>query len=157
MSNDKQTARQRERLLRCVDTALADAQVFSANMDMLYAIPDLSHYARFHQQIGMMAQGSSWFCETLSQKMTEMGQTPLSYDVNRFRADLKPIEPTFDFNEAAKRTTANLAHLLKSIKKLAEAAETADDDTLTQLTKQSLQIVAGNIWVIQSIRQSVMN
>lgn len=144
-------------LKQALDSTLADAQVFSEGMDGLSRVPQLKLYPKFHGHLSMMAQGSNWFAETLSQRITELGGVPLTVEINRLRSEMPKIVLTDDFNDAARTTTHALSFLMGSLKRLHKAAQATEDEVLMPLCKQALQIVAGNIWVVQSLRQSMMN
>lgn len=148
----------RQQLLKiALDTTLADAQVFSEGMDGLSRVPALKIFSKFQGHLSMMAQGSGWFAETLSQRITELGGVPLTIEINRLRASMPKIVLTEDFDEAARTTTQALTHLLADLKQLHTAAEATNDEVLVPLCKQALQILAGNIWVVQCLRQSTLN
>lgn len=151
------SAEEREALLTALDTALANSQAFSANMAGMAQQKRLKPFAALHQHLNMMTNGSGWFAETLTTKMRDIGGFPLSYQVNKFRAEIKPEEPTDEFELSIKRASHYNALLLRSVKELEEVSKNGEDEELTQLADRASQIIAGNIWLLQSMRQAQMN
>lgn len=150
------SAEKRDALLSALDNTLANSQVFSANMAGLAKQTRLRPFAALYQHLGMMANGSGWFAETLTTKIRDIGGFPLSYQVNKFRADIPAEDPIDEFDATVKRATHYNALLLKSVKALEEACD-SEEDELKQLSERAAQIIAGNIWLLQSMRQAQSN
>jgi hypothetical protein len=155
--SDNLRSEKEEAFVQALDSAMINAQVFSQNMLTLYQTPQLKHFGPFRGHLGMMHQGSGWFAETTGNKLAELGRPPMSEALNRLRADMRLCEPIADFNTAARHVVRDLTDLLRYIKTLKEAAQAAGDDDFLQLTAQSLRIVAGNIWAVQSMRYATLN